>query len=173
MPKKFQPKVKEGRKKVKVEIKEEIIIDNDELELEEIVQATPAMRAPRQKDNINPSLEMSENIQELETQLRDVPINNPQTNKQEDNAPRYQAASSAYQSAMNYETNSGNYDDQSGYPKRISTQPDNPFRLTSPWSGQSSMSPMLKPTDALASNQYPEQMDIKKYESSTDQRRRE
>ncbi|MFA5258857.1 MAG: hypothetical protein WC979_06055 [Candidatus Pacearchaeota archaeon] len=147
--------------------------ETESSELESIVNiSTP--KYPVQNNRNSPMLELSEETQ-LETSLKEVPTANQATENaaEPDNNPGYVQGSSSLYQPLNYDSNSKNYNDTSGYPKMISAPeflnkgPNLGFSTSS-----SNPSLGLRSSNNLASNEYPGMMqdESKKYEPVSGQK---
>lgn len=168
--KKFVQKLKKDKVLEKVEEEQEIVNEeeSESFDLENLVN-TSASKLMQNQTRFSPMLELSQ-----ENQLEDL-SNIPTANQATENAdnintnfPRYvQGSAALYGNSTSYDSNAGNYNDVSGYPKMISA-PE--FLNKGPSLGFSSNSSNpslgLKSSNDLASNEYPGmiQDESKKYE---------
>lgn len=179
--KKFAEKLKIDRALEKLEEEQEIIDRKEESEssdLENLVNVSAVKYPSLSQIKISPTLEISQENQ-LETDLADIPLQNPageNINNPDNmnNSPRYvQGSAALYGNSTSYDSNAGNYDDTSGYPKMISA-PE--FLNKGPSlgfsTGISNPSLGLRPSNNLASNEYPGMIEdeSKKYEPVSGQK---
>jgi len=149
-------KVNPFNNKIITPIKEEQ--ETESSELETLVNISTPKYPQIQNIGVSPMLKLSEETQ-LETSLKDVPTASQATENttQINTAPSYtQGSSSLYQASKYTGSNAQNYDDTSSYPKMISA-PELLNKGPSLGFSNNSSNPSLglRPSNALASNEYP------------------
>ena len=149
-------KVNPFNNKIITPIKEEQ--ETESSELESLVNISTPKYPQIQNIGVSPMLKLSEETQ-LETSLKDVPTASQATENttQINTAPSYtQGSSSLYQASKYTGSNAQNYDDTSSYPKMISA-PELLNKGPSLGFSNNSSNPSLglRPSNALASNEYP------------------
>ncbi len=145
--------------------------EDESKELEDIVESSFIAAKRTNRAVITPNLEMSDNAQPLEKELRNIPANTPEDSENTEQSSQYSIdtnyASSSYQSS--------NYD-SSIYPKTISQESVNPF--LSPVSSQFSQPNQSmgfriqsQPGTSMNTGEYPKETEIRKYQPVSGQKR--